>query len=158
VVEEQQIRRVVAAHHDPSRQALVDELRQHPPGANPLNPVERVLRGAEFDLNPDVDDADLEATARSPGHLDVMRRLGLDSHLMVRLVARERILGAMPLIYSGSGRRHGPSEIDLALSVARRAAIAVDNARLYREAQEAVAESRALYQAALSIGSEIGLA
>jgi serine phosphatase RsbU (regulator of sigma subunit) len=58
--------------------------------------------------------------------------LGLKSYIIVPLVARGRILGAIALISAESGRRYGQSELQLAEELAGRAALAVDNARLYR--------------------------
>ena len=58
--------------------------------------------------------------------------------MIVPLVARERILGALSLVSAESGRRYGPHDLALAKDLARRAALAVDNARLYQAAQAAV--------------------
>ena len=56
------------------------------------------------------------------------------SALVVPLAARGRTLGAMTLVAAESGRRYGQAELELATELARRAAIAVDNAALYQEA------------------------
>src|SRR5206468_9828864 len=56
-----------------------------------------------------------------------------------------------------SGRRYGPDEAQLAEELAGRAALAIDNARLFEEAGRAAGEARALYHAALAIGAELGL-
>ncbi|MDQ1613876.1 MAG: hypothetical protein QOG00_3807 [Pyrinomonadaceae bacterium] len=67
----------------------------------------------------------------------VARELGLVSAMIVPLVARGRTLGAITFATAESGRRYGLSDLALAEDLAQRAAFAVDNARLYREAQEA---------------------
>jgi PAS domain S-box-containing protein len=67
----------------------------------------------------------------------VARELGLESAMVVPLVARGRTLGAITFAAAESGRRYGLSDLALAEDLAHRAALAVDNARLYREAQEA---------------------
>ena len=82
----------------------------------------------------------LAESARSPEHLDVLRRLGLRSYMGVPLIARGRTLGVLTLIMAESGRLFPRAELELALDVARRAATAVDNARLF-EARSEVART-----------------
>jgi serine phosphatase RsbU (regulator of sigma subunit) len=74
----------------------------------------------------------VEETARDAEHREILRRLGLKSYMIVPLVARGRTLGAISLVSAESGQRYGPAELELAEELARRAALAVDNARLYR--------------------------
>src|SRR2546427_10218206 len=68
------------------------------------------------------------------------------SYLVVPITARERTLGAISLVSAGSGRRYTAEDVPLAEDIARRAAVAIDNARLYRQSEarlraaEAVAE------------------
>jgi signal transduction histidine kinase len=67
----------------------------------------------------------------------MLRELNVTSFMCVPLVTRGRTLGAITFIASESGRRYGAADLTLAEEIARRAALAVDNARLYREAHEA---------------------
>jgi signal transduction histidine kinase len=76
---------------------------------------------------------------RAEEFLAAIRDLGLVSYMVVPLLARGRAFGAITLAAAESGRHYGPADLALAEDLARRAAVAVDNARLYREAQEAVA-------------------
>src|SRR5205823_4979320 len=78
----------------------------------------------------------LAKAAHDAAHLDLLRQLGLASSMCVPLIARGRTLGALSVAISRSGRRY--TQVDLAFTeeVAARAALAVDNARLYHEAQE----------------------
>lgn len=68
----------------------------------------------------------------------LVQQLGITSLICVPLLARERTIGALTLIAAESGRRYGPSDLELAEALAARAALAVDNARLYGEAQAAI--------------------
>src|SRR5439155_567682 len=77
------------------------------------------------------------AGAADAEHLALLRELRLRSHLCVQLVARGRILGALTLLTAESGRRYTPGALAFAQDLADRAAQAIDNARLYREATEA---------------------
>jgi PAS domain S-box-containing protein len=71
-------------------------------------------------------------------HERLARALSAVSLICVPLLARERTIGALTLISAGSGRRYGPHDLSLAEAIAARAALAVDNARLYSEAQAAI--------------------
>src|SRR3989442_13155219 len=71
----------------------------------------------------------------------MFRPLARRSWMIVPLIARERVLGAMTFIVTESDRRYGPGDLSLAEAVANRAAAAIDNARLYREAEAARTEA-----------------
>jgi K+-sensing histidine kinase KdpD len=65
--------------------------------------------------------------------------------MIVPMVARGRTLGAVSFISAESGRHYGPEDLELAKHLGRRAALAIDNARLYREAQEAISVRNELF-------------
>jgi signal transduction histidine kinase/CheY-like chemotaxis protein len=132
------IQRVAAAHSDPAKQALVDELHlQYPPTAEEAHPAMRALRTGEPELANSVPDQFLANVARDDRHLSMLRRVGLTSYLMVPLVARGRKLGVLSLIGTEQARRFGEADLEMALELGRRAALAIDNAALYHEAEEA---------------------
>jgi signal transduction histidine kinase len=132
------IRRVAVAHADPAKADLEQDLRQYLPVPGSANPVPEVLRTGRSELRPEVTASRVEALARDAQHLEILRRLGAKSSMNVPLVARGRTLGAITLIAAESGRRYGQADLGLAEELAHRAALAVDNARLYHEAQEAI--------------------
>ncbi|MBI4493922.1 MAG: GAF domain-containing protein [Chloroflexi bacterium] len=138
VEEDGQIHRLAVAHVDPDKDALAHELRRYPPDPSRPEGVPRVLRTGQSLLLPDVSDAMLEAAARDAEHLRLLRALAPRSSMVVPLLARGRSLGAISLVYSESGRRCGPDDLALAEELARRAAVAIENARLYLQAQEGV--------------------
>ena len=94
--------------------------------------VARAVRANESVFYEHIRDELLEAVASNDEHLQILRELHMRSVVIVPLNARGRILGTLTLLDSGSGRDR---EIDIALAeeVTRRAALAVDNSRLYRE-------------------------
>ena len=103
----------------------------------------RVLRTGHAELHASVDDHALAADVTR------LREFGVDgpaSLLLVPLVARGRTLGVMSLATVTGGRRYGDSDLALADDFARRAALAVDNARLYREVHDAEARFRSLVE------------
>ena len=89
-----------------------------------------------------------------PEHLRLLRSLGASSQMIVPLVARRRTLGVMTCYMTGSGRRYGPTDLVLAEELAHRAALAVDNTRLYREAQEGLSREQTLRTAAEQLAAE----
>ncbi len=139
--EDRSIRPLVIAHVDPAKAELAQELRRRYP-SDPDAPtgVPNVLRTGQPELYPEIPDSLLEATAQDAEHLKALREFGLASVMIVPLVARGRTLGAMTFVWAESGRRYGPADLALAEELAHDAALAVDNARLYQEAQRLNAE------------------
>lgn len=133
------LRRLRVAHVDPVKQELVQELERRYP-LDPLAPYgePEVLRTGQPEVYAQVPTARLEATARDAGHLALLQRLGFVSSMIVPLVARGHTLGAITFIAADSGRQYGPADLLVAQDLADRAALAVDNAHLYQQAQLAV--------------------
>jgi PAS domain S-box-containing protein len=126
------------AHADPGRQEIVRGLmRRFPVDPEGHHPVMRTLRTGDAQLLAEVDAAVLAEMAGSPEHLEMLRDLGVASMLVVPLQARGRTLGALTLARTASAPRYGPDDVEPARELARRAALAVDNARLYEEARQA---------------------
>ena len=109
------------------------------------------LRTGEADLISDVTDEELRQIARDARHLELLRGLGLRSSMSVPMIARGRTLGTLTFGTTASGRRYTTADLALAEELARRAALAVDNARLYREAQRRLAELTTVQQIARAI-------
>jgi PAS domain S-box-containing protein len=135
--------RAAAAHADPAKQALVDVLRCYSPDPRGPHPAMRALRSGRAEVTDQIDDAMLAATARNAAHLEVVRRLGFTSYLCIPLTARGRALGVLTLIGTDGHHRYDAADRALAEELARRAALAVDNARLYRAARQARQEAEA---------------
>jgi signal transduction histidine kinase len=134
------LRRSVVTDRDPDRVAIVRQLdARYPPRPSPHSNLWRVLREGTPLLVRSVHDAMLANVAEDPEHLRLLRALQLSSLLYVPLQARGRTLGVLGLFTTAVSGRHLSSE-DLALveEIGRRAALAVDNARLYAQAREAI--------------------
>jgi len=86
---------------------------------------------------PEVSDELLRSVCDDDGHMEAVRGLGSRSALAVPLAARGTTLGALSLASARPGR-YGRADVELAQEIARRAAMAIDNARLYGEAQEGI--------------------
>ncbi|MCE9672649.1 trifunctional serine/threonine-protein kinase/ATP-binding protein/sensor histidine kinase [Myxococcus stipitatus] len=133
------IRRLATAHADPAMERVSQELQEsYSPDWSSTVPAVTVLRTREPMLLPELGDRLLEALCRDARHVELMRSLRASTLMVVPLLARGRTLGVISLVSSEPGRHYGPADLELARELARRAAISLDNARLYREAQEAI--------------------
>ena len=112
--------------------ALIAKLPIDP---NDSRGVPAVIRTKQPELLSEISDDFLEERfADRPGLAAELRSLGLRSVMTVPLVARGTALGAITLAAGESGRTYGEEDLAMALDLGRRAAAAVDNALLYREA------------------------
>lgn len=137
---------LAVAHVDPAKVALAREYqRRYRPDAVGSSAAMAVLRTGRPLLVPEVTKAMLIATAIDAEHLRMMRALGLASVMVLPLIARGRALGRVTFISSDPLRRYGADDVALAEELARRAAVAIDNARLYREAQASEARYHGLF-------------
>jgi len=147
IVDGDTFRPVAVAHADPAKIAMADELRRrYPPDPTESGGIPGVVRSRRSVLVPDVTDTMLVAGSRDEEHLRYLRELGMRSVMIVPLVARDTALGTLSFIAAESGRRYDATDLALAEELARRAAVAVDNARLYHEAQDSEARFRALFE------------
>jgi signal transduction histidine kinase len=129
------LRRLAVAHVDPAKVELANELvRRYPPATNPP----RALQTGQAELYPEISDALLQASIPDPELLAIIRGLGLKSSMAVPLNARGRTLGVLSFIAAESGRRYTADDLAFAEQLASRAALAVENARLYQEVQQAL--------------------
>jgi signal transduction histidine kinase len=136
---DQSLRRLVVAHADPTRGPLASTLQQSAPvGSARLKGIARVLQTGESELYSGVPESVVESFGRDVGDLALIRELNPTSLIIVPLLARGRVLGALSFAWSQSDRHYGPEDLALVEDLARRAALAVDNARLYGSAQEAI--------------------
>lgn len=130
------IRWLALAHGDPAKEALARELQQRYPATEG---VARVLRtGVSEVYNGQANEADRAKRAHDAEHLRMLRELDSRAVMIVPLVARGRMLGAVSLISAAPGRTYDASDLAIAEELARRCGQAVDNARLHQEAQAAV--------------------
>ena len=136
------VRRVASAHADMRRQELVDQVRRFPPLLDSDGIVARVIRTGQPQLVTHLSNAAIEASAEGrPEHQEILRALGPQSILCVPMIARGLTIGTIIFAHAQSGRRYTADDIDLASELGRRAALAVDNARLLRETVAARADA-----------------
>jgi predicted ATPase/signal transduction histidine kinase/tRNA A-37 threonylcarbamoyl transferase component Bud32 len=138
LLEGERIVRLAGAHRDPKQEPFLHELTElYPANARAGMPAAQVLKNGEPLLLPDIDLEYLRNHTVSEHHAELVERLGARSLIVVPLVARDTNLGALTLV-SATPQRFGPADVEVASEIGRRAALAVDNARLLRETQRAV--------------------
>ncbi len=133
--EDDELHWVVAVHADPEKTELVRELRgQYPPTLS-THPIQVALRTGEPQLLPDLQ-AEADAMAHDTRHARAIRKIANTSGLVAPLVARGRTLGTISLGTIEGQPRFDESDLAMAVELARRISLALDNARLFAEAQE----------------------
>ncbi|HEX8748597.1 MAG TPA: PAS domain S-box protein [Pyrinomonadaceae bacterium] len=136
--EDRNLKRLAVAHIDPKKVEWAHELQQrYPPDMDAEQGVPNVLRTGRSEIYPDITDEMLVAGAIDEEHLRIMREIGFTSAIIVPLVTQGRTLGVITFITAESARHYKQDDLVLAETLAHRAAIAIDNARLYSRAQEA---------------------
>lgn len=128
-------RRLAVAHRDPAKAAVADELSGIPIDPSTAHPVLEILKSGAPSLVTGISDEQLDSFKVSPREIEIARALGVRSWMTVPMIARGRPLGAIALVRSAES--FSDSEIVFAEDLARRAALAVDNAILYQEAARA---------------------
>ena len=129
-------RRIAVVHKDPAK-AEWAEKSQHlfAPEVDELEGTARVVRTAEAVLYRTISDELLAASTLGPEHHEVLRELGMESAMCVPLTAAGRTFGALMLVSADPARLYDEDDLDFAKHLGHRAAVAVDNARLYRETE-----------------------
>ncbi|MGC4120932.1 MAG: ATP-binding protein [Myxococcales bacterium] len=136
------VRRLAVQHSDPAKAALASEYAQFAPdGARPSG-IWLALRTGRSQLVSHVPVPALEEAARLQRPVALARDMGHASFIVAPLVARERTLGALTFARGPAHPPYGEADLRFAEEIARRAALAVDNARLFRNAREAEEEIR----------------
>ena len=128
------LRCVAAAHSDPAKSEYLRDLRRRYPPTAEDHPVQRAVRTGEAVYLADVQEH-VDEMAHDADHAAEIRTLANTSGIVVPLIARGRTLGAIQLGTVAPQPRFTQSDVELAIELARRASLALDNARLYGEAQ-----------------------
>ncbi len=131
-------RRVAAAHREPEREAQLWEAPRYPPITDAASPLFQALGRGESRLYPDFLPEHRRQMARGAEHQALLERLGARSLMLIPMRARGRAVGLFTFASCDVGRRYGGEDLEMVEELARRAVAAVDNARLYHEAQDAV--------------------
>ncbi len=129
--------RVAIAHRDPVRHELAHRLREcFPPKVDATSGPANVARTGRTEFAVDIADSVLRQIAPEPERLRLLSQLGMHSYISVPLATRDRTLGSVTF-FTEAPRVFHADDVLVAEDLARRAATAIDNARLYDEAMRA---------------------
>jgi PAS domain S-box-containing protein len=147
---------VAIAHADPTMEALGRELvARYPPRTTSRYGVPVVLRTGRPILRREFPEEVLTAAARTPEAQETLRALRLGSVMIVPLIARGRTLGAISFVTAASDRRYDEGDLRVAEDLASRAALAVDNARLFADAEDRRREAEVIADLARHINASL---
>jgi signal transduction histidine kinase len=150
------VKRLAVVHADPAKRDLVAEYAQKfPPTEHRAGQLVDVLEHATAVLMARVGDDDLVRAAQTEDHLRVLRGLGCTSCIIVPMVARGETLGAISLLRAEPSRPYGEADVAIAEELAHRAALAVDSARLYRQARRREETMRFFAEASVLLSSSL---
>jgi len=125
----------VAAGANPEMAARLERVRRQTPlDPSGEHPVAQVLRLKQPMIWRDLKAPDVvDKVSQSSDHLQLMQDAGYNSAAVVPLVARGRTLGALSFLHAHGDLRYDPGDLEFLSELGERAALALDNARLYRE-------------------------
>ncbi len=150
-------RPAAVSHIDPAREAIGRDLEERfpPPRFSPAG-YQHALRTGHTDFIPDISRVVAQAETIQPEHRRLLEGLELHASICAPLMARGQTLGTITFTMADSGRDYGQDDVALVEEVARRAAVAIDNARLYDQSQHSLAaaeEALAVRERFLSMAS-----
>jgi PAS domain S-box-containing protein len=138
ILEDGDFRPLAVAHRDAAKESRLRDMRnRYPVVKDRPSLVREVAQSGTPVLLAEVPVSLLNFYARDDQHFQAISDLSPRSSMLVPLIARGRALGVISLAIAESDRRYDDADLALARDLARHAALALDNARLYREAQEA---------------------
>jgi len=144
VEENNNFHRVALVHSDPARMEWAHEFQKRfPKSTSAPHGVAHVMRTGKAKIYTDIPDSMLIALAQDAEHFKILQELGLASAMVVPLVARGRTLGAITFASENPAGRYTQEDLNFAEELARRAALGIDNAKLYGDAQNALKEVQA---------------
>lgn len=133
---------IAIAHAEIGTVNALNKLKiRDPLDANFVNGYPLVIRSGKSELIAEVDEAILVAGAQNETELEILRSLNIGSHACVPMTARGRVIGAISCFTSKFGRRYNSEDMAMLEDLAYHVAFALDNARLYTEEQQALAQT-----------------
>jgi PAS domain S-box-containing protein len=125
-------------HKDPAQVQLAKTLREkYPIDPNAFTGAPRVVRSGQSELYSEITDEMLIASIQNEEELTFARQMHLSSMMIVPLIAGGRIIGVISFVSTESGRKYEEHDLALTEEVGRRAGVALENARLYRDVKQA---------------------
>ena len=131
-----EVRQFAVSHKDPQKVAMVLDLqKKYPARTDAASGVFQVMRSGHGEFFPKISSEAIKAIAQDKKHLRMLSSLRLHSAMILPLIARGHIQGTITLVWAESNRTYTEREQKIGLELAQRAALAIDNVRLYQEAR-----------------------
>lgn len=128
---------VATAHADEEMAERIREYRRNYPPGTDMQAAPMVIESGEPVLLREIDDEQLEEKTRDERQLEHLRAIGLNSLIVVPMKVRHQILGAITLAATSETRHFDQEDLDMLEELARRAALAIDNAEVHRKSEQA---------------------
>ncbi|MHA3770100.1 response regulator [Verrucomicrobiota bacterium sgz303538] len=142
------LRQVAVAHRDPLQESSLRALyTRYPISVESHHGAAKVFRTGQAELCEEMDETILAELFPDVKDRSLVQMLDVHSYIAVPLQARGRVLGAITLVSTSSERKFGPAELSLSQELAQRAALALDNVRLYQAANAARQQAESASQA-----------
>jgi PAS domain S-box-containing protein len=150
------IERLEFVHSDPAKIQLAKALpRSHPLDAKTGSGIAKAIRTGKPELFATVPDPLVLSFSPDEEHAKLLRELGTRSAVVVPIKARGRVFGAVTFVFAQSKRTYTGEDLSLAEGLGQRAGLAVDNALLYRAAQQEIAERRRVEEQIHQLNQEL---
>ncbi len=131
------IERLIVYHKDPEKIRFAHELQdKYPPKMDEPSGVPNVIRTGKSELYSELSDEFLRRSIKDKELYLIFKNLGIRSIMIVPLEVRGKVLGAITLCTTESGKNYGEDDLRFAGDIANRAAMAIDNASLFRQIGE----------------------
>ncbi|YAF97274.1 MAG: PAS domain S-box protein [Nodularia sp. CChRGM 3473] len=132
------IKQIAIATASLAKRKILEEMGQrYPPSSEQQHPFRQSLLQGKSIFYRQLPDSIVRKMAQDEEHLQLLQSLGIRSLMVIPLYSRGKLFGTFCLTTAESGRHYEQTDLALAEDVARRAATAIDNARLYQETQQA---------------------
>ena len=139
--EQGRLHQMASAHRDPQRRAEVEDfVRLMVAGMSEMGAARVVTTTGRPLVVPRIESDRVAATLPDPAAQAALDRLGAGSAVLVPLMGRGQVLGALGLITGPERGAQSEAEVETAVEIGRRAGLAVHHARLYGQ-QRALAET-----------------
>ncbi|HVE74338.1 MAG TPA: SpoIIE family protein phosphatase [Mycobacteriales bacterium] len=149
VLEDDELVTIGLTHFDPAKVAWAEEVAgDYPVDMKAPTGAPNVIRTGMTECYPEIPQEMIAAAAQSPEHLTMLTELGLVSALVTPLAGRSGIFGALTLIYAESGRHYSAADVPYVEDVSRRAALALETARVFRDQSGRLADVTRVAEAA----------
>ncbi|MEA2271457.1 MAG: hypothetical protein QOI98_165, partial [Solirubrobacteraceae bacterium] len=149
-------RQITSKHPDPEQEELLMELRRrYRASVQGTAGAAKVIRTGEPDYVHDTGDTPVTTIEMSDDELELYSKLHPRSYMIVPLVTRARTIGALTMLSTRDGRHYGARDVEFANHLARRFALAIDNARLFDESRTARSRAEFLVRAGEILSSSL---